>query len=95
MPRARKSPRARPLGEVIDFDEGLVATCPAPIRHELQAEAEMLTGAFVGSEDPKALRRMARALVRTGGQTRDERLHTRRLAAIIRLRARSLSEDSG
>lgn len=88
MPSARKNPRSEPAGEVIDFDEGVVQTCGPGEREELEAEIAMLTGAFARSEEPAALRRMAQALTRTGGDDHAHRLHARRLAALLRIKAR-------
>ncbi|MFC3077341.1 hypothetical protein ACFODL_04495 [Phenylobacterium terrae] len=89
MPSARKNPRPEPLGRVIDFDEGVVQTCGPGERAELEAEVAMLAGAFTHAADPAALRRMARALIRAGGEDRAQRLHARRLAAMMRVKARA------
>lgn len=90
MAKPQKHCRPEPTGQVIDFDEGLILACPPHIRDELQCEADLLTDAFAGAEDPAALRRMARSLVRTGSvESFEERLHARRLAALLRLRARA------
>ena len=89
MPSARKSPRPEPLGRVIDFDEGIVRSCDPAERAELEAEMSMLTGAFARSHDPAALRRMAQALTRAGGEGQRQRLHARRLAALLRIEARN------
>jgi hypothetical protein len=91
MPSPRHSLRPEPDGRVIDFDEGVVRTCSPDERAELEAELAMLTGAFARAGDAAALGRMAQALTRSGGQDRDERLHARRLAALLRLKARGAS----
>lgn len=88
MPSARKNPRPEPLGQVIDFDEGVVQTCGPGELAELEAEIEMLAGAFANSTDAAALNRMARALTQTSGDDRQQRFHARRLAALLRLKAR-------
>lgn len=90
MPSARENPTPEPLGQVIDFDEGVVQACPPALREELEAELAMLAGAFARAEDPDALRRMASALSRTSGDELAQRLHARRLAAMLRLKAREI-----
>jgi hypothetical protein len=90
MAKPQKRLRPEQTGQVIDFDEGLIKACPPHVRDELRSEADILTGAFAGEEDPTALRRMARSLVRTGSvESFEQRLHARRLAALLRLRAKA------
>lgn len=92
MPTARQSLRPETFGRVIDFDEGILETCAPGERGDLEAELAMLTSAFASADDPAALQRMARALNRTAGEARPERLRARRLAAMLRLRARTLRQ---
>ncbi|HEX2561891.1 hypothetical protein [Phenylobacterium sp.] len=90
MPSARKNPKPEPPGQVIDFDEGVVQSCPPAMREELEAEIAMLTGAFASTDDPATLERMARSLTLTSGDDQGQRLHARRLASMLRLRARGV-----
>ena len=93
MAEARKRPKPKLSAQVIDFDEGVVEACPSHVRDELRAEVDMLTSAFAQAENPAALNRMARSLIRGSCQDPEQRLHARRLAAMLRLRAKSLNES--
>ena len=90
MRNANKRQVEDAYGQVIDFDEVLINACPPARRRELQAEAEILIQAFGRADDPEALQRMAATLTRDAEQNQSDRVHARRLAAVLRLRAKAI-----
>ncbi|MFC3069496.1 hypothetical protein [Phenylobacterium soli] len=89
--------RARPrtdiqTGEVVDFDEALLASLPAELREELRAEAIMLADAFAPKGRAHELEAMADALTRGEARSAEPQMDRRRargLAAALRAIARS------
>ena len=84
MDRTQGSVDGHPHGEVVDFDEALLAACAPGDRADLMWEAEMLARAFAPRGAPGELRRMAAQL--SAGQRDIElgRHHARRLAAALK-----------
>lgn len=87
MPRPRSIDAPPPPCEVIDFDEALLAACPAEVQADLLAEAHLLAGAFSdgGTEDLEA---MAVTLSAGGRDAELGRAHARKLACALKRIAR-------
>lgn len=95
----RKSP-AKSLpstsAEILDFGEAMINALAPHTRVELYTEASMLMDAFACTrQHPEALEDMAEALMSGTAHPGLGRAHARRLAAVLRLMAKSASPTEG
>lgn len=83
MNQAHKT-RQRQTAEIISFDEVLLDACPADVRAELIAEAQLLVQAFAPEGRADEVEAIARALSSGGRDAEMDRARARRLAAALR-----------
>lgn len=88
MRDARRYLRPPAGAQVVDFDEALLDGCPDDERHDLETEADLLTTAFADGPG-RSLDEMAWTLTRTAPPCGRGGLRARRLAAVLRLRAKA------
>jgi hypothetical protein len=86
MRRARQAPHPGKGAELVDFDRAILEGCADDERRDLETEADLLTTAF--SASPRSLDEIAWTITRTAPPRGLGGLRARRLAAILRLRAR-------
>lgn len=79
--------------EVVDFDEAVLAGCPADLRDELQAEADMLAEALPTDGRARQIRALATGLSTRHDDSAPGRLRVRQLAAALRRLARRIEPD--
>lgn len=88
MSTARRSLRSPEGAQVVDLDEALLHGCPDDERRDLETEADLLTTAFADGRS-RSLDEMAWTLTRTAPPRARGGLRARRLAAVLRLRAKA------
>jgi hypothetical protein len=84
MDPARHNSEAQSSAEIIDFEEGVLDACPAELREELEAEAELLGSALPRDGRARELRKMAQAISAEGPDRQMDAGRARRLAAALR-----------
>lgn len=89
MDRSPRNPPAPTGGEIIAFDEILLASCPPDARAELMAEAELMAQAFAPDGQAAAIRALARRVESGVSELERGRGRAVRLAAALRRLAKA------
>jgi hypothetical protein len=84
MDHARRPDSPQAVGQIVDFDEALLAACPPDVRADLLAQASLLAQAFAPEGRAEQLEAMAASLSLGARDSKMGRAHARQLAAALR-----------